>query len=306
MSRKQWELLLAGMALLFIMGISIYRYTSRIPEEESYRLSVFSDSNDHNTKSVLRQGMERASRDFHTDLNFIMFTEEQTQEEKEEIIFREIQRGSQGFLLHLDNPDAWIEKYSHMLEGRVVLALEVAFYDQPDNPSIWINNEKMGYELAMELVKGRDENQNVVLFKTKEHNKKDYLRSMGGKKALEENGIVWEEREVTDNEKENALYLCFNQSATEQTVEMLKDKINRECIFGVGNSEKNVYYLDKGVIHTLAVPDEYMIGYMGVKNICDRLSFRESSQGMEIDYILVSKEELYLPEVQKRMFPILQ
>ena len=60
------------------------------------------------------------------------------------------------------------------------------------------------------------------------------------------------------------------------------------------------------MIHTLAVTDEYMIGYIGVKNICDRLSFRESSQGMEIDYILVSKEELYLPEVQKRMFPIVQ
>ncbi len=306
MSRKQWELFLAGMALLFIMGISIYRYTSQIPEEERYRLSVFSDSNDHNTKSILRQGMERASRDFHTDLNFIMFTEEQTEEEKEEIIIRELQKGSQGFLLHLDNPDLWIEKYSLMLEGRIVLALEVAFDYHPDNPSIWIDNEKMGHELAMELVKGRSENQKVILYKTEEKNKKDFLRSMGGKKALEENGIVWEEREAIDNEEENVLYLCFNQSATEQTAEMLKDNINSKCIFGVGNSEKNVYYLDKGMIHTLAVPDEYMIGYMGVKNICDRLSFRESSQGMEIDYILVSKEELYLPEVQKRMFPIVQ
>ena len=74
-----------------------------------------------------------------------------------------------------------------------------------------------------------------------------------------------------------------------------------------GCSEKNVYYLDKGEIRALIVPNEFNIGYLSVAAIAGQL--REplsSAKTEEIGFLTITKENLYDEENQKILFPIVQ
>ena len=85
---------------------------------------------------------------------------------------------------------------------------------------------------------------------------------------------------------------------------------NRQKFGLYGNwllSKKNVYYLDKGVIGALVVPNEFNIGYLSAAAIAGQLREPLSSAKTEkVGFLTITKDNLYDEENQKILFPIVQ
>ncbi len=77
--------------------------------------------------------------------------------------------------------------------------------------------------------------------------------------------------------------------------------------YGVGSSEKNVYYLDKGWIQTLVVPNEFNMGYQSMEAIAKQLIYHmDTTRSSKVNYLVVDREHLYDADIQKVLFPIVQ
>ena len=84
-------------------------------------------------------------------------------------------------------------------------------------------------------------------------------------------------------------------------------RLDRCSLYGVGGSEKNVYYLDKGWIQTLVVPNEFNMGYQSMEAIAKQLIYHmDTTRSSKVNYLVVDREHLYDADIQKVLFPIVQ
>ena len=84
-------------------------------------------------------------------------------------------------------------------------------------------------------------------------------------------------------------------------------RLDRCSLYGVGSSEKNVYYLDKGWIQTLVVPNEFNMGYQSMEAIAKQLIYHmDTTRSSKVNYLVVDREHLYDADIQKVLFPIVQ
>ena len=89
--------------------------------------------------------------------------------------------------------------------------------------------------------------------------------------------------------------------------EMMVDFFAGDELYGVGSSEKNVYYLDKGWIQTLVVPNEFNMGYQSMEAIAKQLIYHmDTTRSSKVNYLVVDREHLYDADIQKVLFPIVQ
>ena len=104
------------------------------------------------------------------------------------------------------------------------------------------------------------------------------------------------------------IVVSLDNDRTEQAVDYLHAQEQTEFgLYGIGCSEKNVYYLDKGVIGALVVPNEFNIGYLSAAAIAGQLREPLSSAKTEkVGFLTITKDNLYDEENQKILFPIVQ
>ena len=76
-------------------------------------------------------------------------------------------------------------------------------------------------------------------------------------------------------------------------------------VIGTGTSPKAIYYLDSGIIKSMVVPEDYMMGYQSVSDLADYIHRnRFLPQVRTIPYRTVYKDTLFLEENQEILFPV--
>lgn len=97
---------------------------------------------------------------------------------------------------------------------------------------------------------------------------------------------------LENNDTEKAVDLLFND-----------DSISWR-IYGEGCSEKLVYYLDKGLIQELIVPNEYYMGYQSMAMAAQNIRYyTDKTDQIEVEFFEVTKENLYDEETSWILFP---
>ena len=106
------------------------------------------------------------------------------------------------------------------------------------------------------------------------------------------------------NNQVNAVISLENDD-TEQAVELLSDNVGISWrIYGEGRSEKTQYYLDKGLIQELVVPNEYYMGYESMVLAVQMARYHtDKMEQVEVDFFRVTKENLYAEETSRILFP---
>ena len=106
------------------------------------------------------------------------------------------------------------------------------------------------------------------------------------------------------------ILITLGNAETETAVDYLQADAGYKrqfMIYGEGCSDKAVYYLDKGVIKTLVVPNEFNMGYQSVHAIAEQIKYKLSSaESTTVDSLVINRQNLYDEENQKTLFPIVQ
>lgn len=310
--------------LLFIAGSS-YSMLYVGKTQESHKVSVIVINSNSDRWTSLRQGLEQAAADYNIDINYVSTGQSVSTKDEIELINLEMDNGAEGIIVQMNSADEY-KKEMELISSRVSLMLletdinpeDVYAYTGPDNSELGraVANaikDEYGSELAGKRIGILYGNQNQLSMQQRLDGLREVLSG-------EEVNIVWETEGIMDielrgmqqmEEKEPVdIMIALGNEETEKMVDYMQrpEREGKECaLFGVGSSEKVVYYLDKGMINTLVVPNDFSMGYQSMEAIARMLQYRLSeTDSNRVDYLIVNKNNLYDAENQKVLFPIVQ
>lgn len=299
---------------MFLIGI--YGYMSNGEKKETYHVSVILESNNSERWSVLKQGIENAAKDYNVEINFTTVSVDTGITECINIIKRELKNGTNGFIFDLGNNKKLVKELDNILLDTQVVMIESEIPIAKGYSYIAPDNHQMGYDLGHNLLLHKKQGETIGVVVGNKRKNSNVERKNGLIAAIGEKNISWiieEEEEVSKEQIQLKMeeypvdYMVgLNSIVTEELLDIAKISESLGTVYGVGNTDKIVYYLDQGLVGGLVAPNEYIMGYMSVKSMFNRLNYNTSGEGMAIDYLVINKENLYDVENQKLMFPMVQ
>lgn len=102
-------------------------------------------------------------------------------------------------------------------------------------------------------------------------------------------------------------FVCLNAYATVGTARGIIElnKSNEIKIIGFDSTPEEIEYLEKGYIELLVVQNPFSMGYLGVKYAIDAVNGINMPEKVSTGTVVINKENMYLPENQKLVFPFI-
>ena len=255
--------------------------------------------------SVLFAGMEKAAEDDKLVLNYVMVPEDADAETESELARQEIEDGAQALIIE---PVA-SEGSGKMAEELSQRAVVVLLGERADTEaagrfgSVSADNYAIGVALGREIRKGAAERGgSVALLPAAGSRGSVEQRRRGVLEALRGSDISLQE------EAEGAAIVAgLEDSALTEALSYALTAKDRPLVYGIGNSNRNLYGLDRGDIRSMIVINEFNMGYLAVAEAKKKLSSRlREMEQLRVGDTLVSRDNMYSAENQKLLFPLVR
>lgn len=99
--------------------------------------------------------------------------------------------------------------------------------------------------------------------------------------------------------------IALNDIASEG-VALAIDELNLEGkvkVIAFGSTTQELNYLEKSVINAIVIENPFSIGYLGVKFAVDAIENKKIPNKYLIETKVIDKNNMYLPENQRMLFP---
>lgn len=309
-----------SLILLLIIAWATYSMLHVGKQEEIHTVSVIVNDSNNDRWIALHQGLEQAAGDYNIDLNFVSTGKFANVEEELALINRELENGAEGIIVQMIGNT---EKLDEIASRAAVMLLETDVSTEGVYAFSGADNTAIGNALADAIKEDFGQNlseKTVGILCGNEEKLSTQQRLSGLQERLEGTGaeVLWT-LDCAKLQSGNAdalqgvapvdIVIALENDETERMVDYLQaENAHMESVlYGVGCSEKAVYYLDKGVIQTLVVPNEFNMGYQSMEAIANQLHYRlTKAADCQVDYLVVDRTNLYDEDNQKILFPIVQ
>lgn len=313
-----------GMLILILAAIIAWTSYSMLnvgKKEESHSVSVIVNNSNSDRWIALRQGLEQAAKDYNIDLNYVSTGEFASVEEEMALVNRELENGAEGIILQMISSEEQGEYIAELSGRTAVMLLESDIKPEGVLAFAGPDNSELGLAVAdavKQEVDGTSGDTAIGILCGNQNQLAMQQRLQGLMEGLEGESveIVWtiEKGEVQADETIELIsvdiIIALGNDETEQMVDYLQaeEGMESDCLlYGVGCSEKAVYYLDKGVIKTLVVPNEFNMGYQSMEAVANQLRYHlTAAEDSRVDYLVIDRTNLYDADNQKVLFPIVQ
>lgn len=326
MNRNKIYFGLLMLILVIVIGGAVYEMLDAGKEEKPYTVSVILEDSNNDRWIAMRQGLEQAAQDHNLNLNYVFSGEFDDAEEEMELVVRELRSGTEGLIIQMAFDDAEMDVLGEAAAQTAVMLIESDVEPQgvypvtgPDNTSI---GTALGREVMQQIViSGEKKRIGILCSNQKQIATQQRLAGIEQVLLRESGEILWVLegsyenmiRELSEKNQEMPvdIIVALGNGETELAVDYLigeGEERKESCLlYGVGCSEKAVYYLDKGWIKSLVVPNEFNMGYLSMEEVARQLKYRLSrAESMEVDYLVIDQTNLYEEDNQKILFPIVQ
>ncbi|MBR0171218.1 MAG: substrate-binding domain-containing protein [Lachnospiraceae bacterium] len=300
-------------------------------EERRYRISVIVDRSADARWLSFRAGLEQAAEECNLAINIVPTDHLGSLTEASKLASEEIAQGADGLIMELcvsTGAGAMVND----LSGQTVLALVETqadteagaggsfAYFKPDN-------EGIGRALAALLTDAYGDalsGMRIGVMSGRQTQTAMRERLKGFTEAVAQTGaqIVWtsdyvpsmaKRLEIRQQEDDADVIVALDNVDLEVAVDhvlALRDSGETEdipALYGVGNSEKNVYHLDGGVIGGMVVPDEYDMGYRAAVAVSGRLDLKTAPmEDATVGFLSVTRDTMFQPDNERLLFPVAQ
>lgn len=320
MSRKKINFMILTVILLLLIAWANSRIGHSQKQKETYRVSVIVDDSFNDRWSALREGLEQSAAEKNILLNYVYTSEFKNTDEQLELMEREIEGGAQGIIVQFISSEVDAERLKKITQRAKILLLHAGINEEPGTvqySEVGTDDYAVGVALAGQVIAdfGREleEKQIGVLCDYQDLiSSKECLNGL--KETLEKNNcsISWmnnpDSKEQPDYKNLDVL-VALGNCETEEAVDYLVAKKAEGKLFtlyGRGYSEKAVYYLDKGVVCAMAVPNEFNIGYLSMQLLDEMVVKGNVYNDLNVGFTIVNQSNLYDEANQKVLFPIVQ
>lgn len=325
MKRTKKILLYVLMGFLLVIFSLLLLLTGERQAVKRKSISVIVDNSTSNRWTALKEGMEAAAKDYNLRLNYVSTVKLWSVTAELEMAAREMESGADGLILQMYASEGIGEKLEEIVPRDQCVLLETDITPEEYYQTVGPDNRKLGGVLAGQIRADYGESlqgKRVGIFCGNTGELSIRQRIQGLKEGLEDSEIqvVWELHEMGRTPDEAAENDCWETGAdivislendmTERVVDYLaenQDMLNQCKLYGIGNSEKVMYYLDRGFIRKLVVPNDFYMGYQSVEELAKKLEYRgESHKNIYTGYLVIDRTNLYDETNQKMLFPIVQ
>lgn len=287
-----------ALALLLILQ------TTRQTEPQRARIAVLTRRDVDVSDAALFAGMEKAAEDSKVILNYVVVPPTATLAEEKLLAEQEIADGARAVLLEPVST-AGSGKMAEELSQRaaVVLLGERADTEAAGHfGSVSADNYAIGVALGKEIAELLPDGGRIALLPESDEQGSIAARRQGIREALR--GSVVQVQEETQGV---ALLVGLEDSALTAAAESAAAEEKRPLVVGVGNSNRNIYALDRGDIADMIVINEFNMGYLAVAEAKKKLSsgLREMEQ-LRVGDTLVARDTMFSAENQKLLFPLVR
>ena len=196
-------------------------------------------------------------------------------------------------------------------------------YNPEDSPISYVgpDNYEMGKALARSVIDdyaGNLEGKTVGIIARSYDLSSDAKRDEGFCEVLKESGakVAWKfaldtEKDgmagiksyIADHKKVNVIVALDSTILESITEAAMAKKVHGALIYGVGNSEKAVYYLDHEHIVHMAVADGYSMGYDACNEVKSKLMNRSyRMQDKPVEFRMLTQNDLFLADNAEFLF----
>ena len=281
-----------ALALLLILQ------TTRQTEPQRARIAVLTRRDVDVSDAALFAGMEKAAEDSKVILNYVVVPPTATLAEEKLLAEQEIADGARAVLLEPVST-AGSGKMAEELSQRaaVVLLGERADTEAAGHfGSVSADNYAIGVALGKEIAELLPDGGRIALLPESDEQGSIAARRQGIREALRGSAV-----QVQEETQGVALLVGLEDSALTAAAESAAAEEKRPLVVGVGNSNRNIYALDRGDIADMIVINEFNMGYLAVAEAKKKLSsgLREMEQRRVGD-------TMFSAENQKLLFPLVR
>ena len=308
--------------LLVIIVVCIYSMLDVGKTEEKYHISVILDESSSLRWAAMKEGLEQAAQDNQIELNIVSTAKMADLKEEKKIIDSELDRGADGIVLQMvSSIDAM--DVLETFDGRTDIVLLENDVEPGDMYSIIGSNDyEMGKTLGESVIEKQGRsiqnktigvlvgNQNQLTFQQILLGLKEGLGDYNTQISWEINstGNVTSQLEQNQLEAPADILITLGNNETELGIDFFLNSEDQTMDFyGIGCSDKTIYYLDQGMLDSMVVPNEFNIGYLSIEKLSQQLQYKtKKTEDIEVDYLIIDKDNLYDKDNQKVLFPIVQ
>ncbi|MCR5370064.1 MAG: substrate-binding domain-containing protein [Clostridium sp.] len=328
MNRKRWIITALLIGVLLAAGFRVALNTDS--EEPRARVSVIVDSSGDGRWLSFMAGLEQAAAERNLSLTYVNTGRLVSPVEEKKLADNELADGSAGLIMEFCASRNVKEMVSELSRKSALVLVQTDVEAEADADGkfsgIHADNEALGRTLGLEISEcaGPDLSGKTVAVlagNQEQFAQKDRLTGLLG--VLEERGaeVLWvsdyvqnmqERLEYRQNEHPADILAALDNTDLEVAVDYilgLRQAGSQTVpeLFGVGCSEKNVYYLDNGIIRSMVVPHDYDMGYRAASAVADRLSRKlEPMEDYRTGFTAVRRENMFQEENERLLFPLAQ
>lgn len=313
MKKNRISVILFLAVLLSVIIYSAYGMVNQGKNDDYISVSVIVNDSSNARWDAFREGLEQGAEDNQVHLNLVSTGSFKNAQEEHMIVKRELDGDADGVIV-----EPYSSESDSVLQGESadsVVLVKTGIETDTLYTTVMTDHVKFGESLADAAIEAGETKVGILSGNQSQLGMRQRLK--GVKERLTEAGVeiswVLSARELNKkirnmeyfaNNQVNAVISLENDD-TEKAVDLLSD--NGEIswrIYGEGRSEKTVYYLDKGLIQELIVPNEYYMGYESMALAAQKFRYHtDKTEQVEVEFFRVTKENLYDEETSRILFP---
>ena len=292
--------ILAALGLAAALSLALPQLLRGEREPQLLSLTVLLRDTDSSGWTVARQGMEQAADELGAELRFLTLAAANDGAEQEALLLREIEDGAAALVVVPADPAALSAALAPWLVVCPVVTLEspmegAAGVVSPDNALL-------GQELAEALLEDWDGGE-VLLLDTAGRCAGVSARLEAAEETLSAEGIPARRAEALPEEPPRWV-MAFGPSVTQRTAEGREAGGRDFALYGVGSAAAITAQLERGNLAAIAAWSDYAAGYLAVRRAVNTVRGTGGGLG-PLPFFILREEDIYAPENQKLLFPIM-
>ena len=323
--KKNKQTLIMLLILLACVAISGMILVAGREEKKSYNISVLVNNSSSSRWTSLREGAEAAARDYNIRLNYVSTGEFWGNQKEMELLTKELESGADGVIIQMYASEGIYEKLESLISRGNCVLLETDITPEEYYQTVGPDNSELGKALGERICQDYGGNLNgktvgilcgntgQIALRQRLDGLQETIKAAGGEVlwTLAEMGRNPDQQLFEENWNKHAdIIVALENDETERAIDyIVEQQINPEniALYGVGNSEKIVYYLDKGMLRALVAPNEFHMGYQSGEELATKLEYHTAEKrNVKTGYLVIDRDTLYDAANQKILFPIVQ
>ena len=311
--------------IILMLAVLTSCVSSTVPGQgEDINIKVIVKKQNHEFWAVVEMGTEAAGREFGVNVDYIGPTSEEDIEGQIRMVEAAIEDKVDAIVLAAIDYERLVPAAEKAKEAGIpVVIIDSNINSDKMNGFVGTDNVEAGRVLGEAMVEAIGMNIDIVIVSfvkgASSSNKREtgVLEAVGRYPDINVLDVLYcnSEEAIAKQLTIDALnkypdidaFVCLNAYATVGTARGIieTEKTGEIKIIGFDSTPEEIEYLESGSIELLVVQNPFSMGYLGVKYAIDAINGISMPKNVSTGTVVINKNNMYLPENQKLVFPFI-